>query len=208
MSREGGCEIWCCTWCTWSVVYFFQESWKCCRKGGGGGGGPGKIVKQLSWIELLSIWKATLTPGKMRWVESILVSSLFKGSFKTARDLDSTYCFVFRARAVLSLPFLFSEFKFKRSKCCQQSCTALNVAVSCFRAVFYFVCCSWSDENIVFYWTVELQAEKQLNWCTNMFLAMLNLVWTLCWHHFTVCSWGTPNIWSYVLFLLLHNQTA
>lgn len=43
-------EIWCCRSCTWSVVYFFQEQWKCSQTGGGGG--VGKILKQLSWIGL------------------------------------------------------------------------------------------------------------------------------------------------------------
>lgn len=64
-------EIWCCRSCTWSVVYFFQEQWKCSQTGGGGG--VGKILKQLSWIGLP--WRggkdaqADVNVGKMsNWI--------------------------------------------------------------------------------------------------------------------------------------------
>lgn len=93
-------EIWCCRSCTWSVVYFFQEQWKCSQIGGGGV--VGRIVKQLSWIELP--WRGgkktrrlTLTPGKCRTEFSDV--SIFRGSVNSA--IPEQYVFVWRQHAAL-----------------------------------------------------------------------------------------------------------
>lgn len=121
--------IWCCRWCTWSVVYFFQEHWKCCWRGGGEGARWNCETAFLDRVRLLSIWKEnrrpTLTPGKSRAEFSYF--PVLNGSLNSAR-LHQYVLFCLRARASLVFCSLFSpqasQVQVQAFKCRQQSCKA------------------------------------------------------------------------------------
>lgn len=104
-------EIWCCGTSTWSVVYFFQERWKCCWKGGGGGGPWNCETAFPVRVTLLSISKETrrptLKPGKCRAEPPIFLP--LERLLNSARP-QQYVLFCFRARASSVLSSLFVHF--------------------------------------------------------------------------------------------------